>query len=562
MNSTFRSLIYQHEVSNTLDNLNNALLYYDNSAALILINTGIDVKSIPEFKSLFDALNKLKTMLILDASKSVATDSDVLDAMFDSSFLGALGVPGSFIQEATEYYTDLVMAFVRLTPGPTPFVPGTTVVYTPHSDPTKDPTFEEWENQGGPAGPSLRAVSGQQQQIWTDELQKWAQQPSPVSQVDPPDSSDSGIAQNDAGNPGATETPDPNASNAPPVNPVNPTPPNPNNTGNATQVTSSDSTTTTNVPHIPGFTNIQPAQRRYIGGIAGFPVGGAGSTGSGDGVTWLGIDGGDYAHTKNKGKGDNGLEDGTAKPGSDGEDPGGHDAVVDENRGRYSDDSDSGSTGSSPNKGVDGGSGGDDPGQQDRDRNTWTGRKDVVSGGYNDNRGHPDPIQRGDPNPDDDSGSESRPSIPYGPRHNNVGPLILPNDPNSPANVRKRYLERILLQRLRMYGYASGDDLGSAGYNPHFDPDPENTGDSASESGDGGPGFGPMRPNVPGPYGGGDESPAPSSGPDPDNEWGAGGYNPHYQPGGYTLTPSSRGVVGTTRVAPARVQVMPAIRFK
>jgi hypothetical protein len=54
-----------------------------------------------------------------------------------------------------------------------------------------------------------------------------------------------------------------------------------------------------------------------------------------------------------------------------------------------------------------------------------------------------------------------------------------------------------------------------------------------------------------------------ASGPDPDNEWGAGGYNPHYQPqGGYTWTPSSRGVVGTTRVAPARVQIAPSIRFK
>jgi hypothetical protein len=57
------------------------------------------------------------------------------------------------------------------------------------------------------------------------------------------------------------------------------------------------------------------------------------------------------------------------------------------------------------------------------------------------------------------------------------------------------------------------------------------------------------------------------SGPDPDNEWGAGGYNPHYQPwGGYVWTPYSRGgAVGTTRAAPvlpAHMQRLAAIRFK
>jgi hypothetical protein len=54
------------------------------------------------------------------------------------------------------------------------------------------------------------------------------------------------------------------------------------------------------------------------------------------------------------------------------------------------------------------------------------------------------------------------------------------------------------------------------------------------------------------------------AGPDPDNEWGAGGYNPHYQPAGYAWTPYSRGAAGgATRAAPAqRVSRVAAIRFK
>jgi hypothetical protein len=143
------------------------------------------------------------------------------------------------------------------------------------------------------------------------------------------------------------------------------------------------------------------------------------------------------------------------------------------------------------------------------------------------------------PDPEGDSGGgESRPTIPYGPRHNNVGPLVYPNDPRSPANVRRRYLERMLLGRLGMYGYASGDDLGSAGYNPHFDPNPENTGASASE--DSGPEFGP-RPNPPVYTADQAAQLTGNAGPDPDNEWGAGGYNPHFQPsGGYSWSPYSK----------------------
>jgi hypothetical protein len=56
------------------------------------------------------------------------------------------------------------------------------------------------------------------------------------------------------------------------------------------------------------------------------------------------------------------------------------------------------------------------------------------------------------------------------------------------------------------------------------------------------------------------------TGPDPDNEWGAGGYNPHYQPAGYAWTPYSRGATGgATRAVPSlhptRAPLMVATRF-
>ncbi len=169
----------------------------------------------------------------------------------------------------------------------------------------------------------------------------------------------------------------------------------------------------------------------------------------------------------------------------------------------------------------------------------------------------------GDPNPEDGSGGDSRPTIPYGPRHNNVT-IDIPNDPRSPANVRKRDLEQMLLARYSMYGYEAGDDFGAAGYNPRFDPDPETS--TAGTSGSGQTSGGPTG----GMYSGGADPAAgnaaalTSNGPDPDNEWGAGGYNPHYQPAGYAWTPYSRGAAGgATRAAPAqRVSRVAAIRFK
>jgi hypothetical protein len=122
-------------------------------------------------------------------------------------------------------------------------------------------------------------------------------------------------------------------------------------------------------------------------------------------------------------------------------------------------------------------------------------------------------------------------------------------------------------------GYASGDDLGAGGYNPHFDPDPENSGASGGAgpvSGDG-EGIsalaGARSFDQPDDIPGSAASIGDPHGPDPDNEWGAGGYNPHYQPwGSYVWSPYSRsGAVGTTRAAPvlpARVQRAAAVRFK
>ncbi len=121
----------------------------------------------------------------------------------------------------------------------------------------------------------------------------------------------------------------------------------------------------------------------------------------------------------------------------------------------------------------------------------------------------------------------------------------------------------MLLARYGMYGYEAGDDWGAAGYNPRFDPDPETS--TGGTSGSGQTSSGPTG----GMYSGGADPAAgnaaalTSNGPDPDNEWGAGGYNPHYQPAGYAWTPYSRGGAGgTSRAAPVRVSRVAAIRFK
>lgn len=355
----------------------------------------------------------------------------------------------------------------------------------------------------------------------------------PVSN-DPVDEND-GQSQS-AGN----DAPDPHNSgpNNGTSNPTSPTPSNPNANN---PITTGGPPTTNPLPHDVGITNVQPAQQRYVGGVKPIATGPR-RGGDGDG---FGITDGWYDETKKQADND----------------------PTDENRNRFKDQGNSNPSGTgSGNGGDDQGSGKGESQGQTFNAGLGAGSDPRSNGGtwyINADTGEKT-FKPNDPNPDDDTGGESRPSIPYGPRHNNVTPNI-PSDPRSPANVRRRFLERMLLERLGAYGYASGDDLASGGYNPHFDPDPDAaSGGAPSGSGsvdpttgsanDGGPSLSSADfSNIAG---------ASPTGPDPDNEWGAGGYNPHYQPSNYTWTPFSRGVGGTTRVAPARAQVARAIRLK